>query len=216
MRGKKLEFSDMRAGDVLLFEDVTGAATHFGIAAGQAVVSHRSLASSNVTHAGLYDGASNILESSGQAGLRSMPLVTKHPGSKYQVFRVLDDMVSRHANNWAEKLINHRPDDKKNPAQKSEGFGRYGTSMATKGLFSRSKRGNGAKAAENRLISDPMADRAFYCSNFVVECFILACDTCKTAPVINADYRKVSPKLLQAELRGSGFWRYLGNYQVGN
>ncbi len=210
MKGENLGFKDMRGGDVLLFEDVTGAATHFAIAAGQAMFSHRPHASSSVTHAGIYDGGGKIMESSGAAGLRSMELIEKHKGYKFQVYRLNNKSVAMTAVSWAAKLIYERPADK----EKSEGFGFYDTGKAAKGMFSRSNRGSGAKKAVNELINDPFSDRGFYCSNFVVECYELACEVTGNTPVIDVDYRKVTPKILQANLRGDANWTYVGNYTV--
>jgi hypothetical protein len=210
MHGTALALTDMRGGDVMLFEDVTGAATHFGIAVAQTVISHRANASSNVTHAGIYDGGGSILESSGAAGLRSMQLVDKHRGYKFQVYRLNNKSVAMAAVSWAAKLINERPEG----AAVGDGFGNYDTGMAVKGIFSRSNRGTGAQAAVDNLRNDPFAQRGFYCSNFVVECYELACEITGTAPVIDVDYRKVSPKLLQANLRNDANWTYEGNYTV--
>jgi cell wall-associated NlpC family hydrolase len=214
MTGPQLQQTDLLIGDILLFEDVTGAATHFGIAALQVVVSHRKHASSNVTHAGLYDGGGRIQEAAGAAGLRSMALVEKHKGSKYQVYRYATPRLPLHASSWAEKLIAHRPESYKNPEFKGVGFGRYDTPMAAGGIFSRSNRGEGAENAVEGLIANPFADRGFYCSNFVVECYELARHALHHKPVIDVDYRKVSPKVLQANLRKSPEWTYKGNYIV--
>lgn len=210
MKGKDLDLDDMRSGDVLLFEDVFGAATHFGIAVGQVLLSHRMSASSNVTHAGIYDGGGSIMESAGAAGLRSMKLVEKHHGYKFQVYRLDNRRLAMMAVSWGAKLINERPSG----VSKSEGFGRYDTGMAAKGIFCSSSRGKGAVKAVKSLVNDPFADRGFYCSNFVVECYELACEVAGSAPVIDVDYRKVTPKVLQANLRNSSHWTYIGNYTV--
>ena len=69
-----INFEDMEKGDVLLMEDATSKLTHFAIAFAQAVISHRYKASSNVTHAGIYDGQGNIMEAAGAAGLRKANL----------------------------------------------------------------------------------------------------------------------------------------------
>ena len=210
MKGKDLGFNEMRGGDVLLFEDVTGAKAHFMIATGQAMFSHRRHGSSNVTHAGIYDGGGSIMESSGAAGLRSMELIEKHKGYKFQVYRLNNKSVAMAAVSWAAKLINERPAGGKT----SEGFGLYDKGKATKGMFSSSKRGSGAERAVGHLRDDPFADRGFYCSNFVVECYELACEVTGHSPVIDVDYRKVTPKILQANLRGDTNWSFIGNYTV--
>jgi len=210
MDGKDLGFNDMRSGDVLLFEDVTGAKTHFAIAVGQSLFSHRSNASSNVTHAGLYDGGGSIMESSGAAGLRSMKLVEKHHGYKFQVYRHSNKSVAMASVSWAAKLINERPSG----VGTSDGFGRYDTGMAGKAMFTRSNRGSGAKKAVANLKDNAFEDRGFYCSNFVVECYELACEVTGNGPVIDVDYRKVTPKILQANLRNNSDWSFIGNYTV--
>ena len=111
---------------------------------------------------------------------------------------------------WAAKLLNERPAGGK----ASEEFGYYDKGKATTGMFSRSKRGSGAESAVNELKDDPFAARGFYCSNFVVERYELTCEVTGNAPVIDVDYRKVTPKILQANLRGDSNWAYVRNYTV--
>jgi len=206
MKGDKLNLLQMDSGDILIQQEM-GGFTHGMIATGQFVVSHRSNAGSNVTHAGIYDGMGGILEASGKGGLQDAELVTKAKDSKYQVFRLKNNsLLADTAKDWAMKLLAHR--------EESSGFGGYGKGKALKGMFTISARGSGAKKAVQKLIDDPYTDRAFYCSNFVVECYELAADTHKYGPLIDVDYRKVTPKVLQANLRSSSSWEYVGNYYV--
>jgi hypothetical protein len=184
--------------------------THFLITAGQAVGTHQIGSSSNVTHAGLCDGGGSILEASGGEGLRSADFVIKHLGTKYQVYRYKGNpRIPEDAVNWAMKFIAHRGDET-NP---DKGFGQYSLRGAVRSIFSCSYRGSGAKKA---IDADPFADneRAFYCSSFVVECYERACKDLGLQPVIEIDYRHVSPKLLQANLRRCTDWDYVGDYTV--
>jgi hypothetical protein len=213
-----IDLADMKRGDVLLLDDVSES-THQWIARGQSIFNWHSKGSNSVTHAGLYSGGDhNILESAGSAGLRSMDICTKHPGYRFRVYRLQDTfayLLANAAAKKAEELIEQRPDDLKNAENSGVGFGRYGKSNAAFGLISFSNRGKGAKAAVSTLVETPGADRAFYCSNFVVECYELACHDLRVQHVIDVDYRKVSPKMLQAvfEKNNSG-WRQMGVYTV--
>src|SRR5262245_39105470 len=94
MTGTTLQLTQMKMADIILVEDwgkVVKDPTHTMIAAGQALLSHGTKASSNVTHAGLFDGCNSILEASGGEGLRSAYFVTVHRGTKYQVYRYRGD-----------------------------------------------------------------------------------------------------------------------------
>ena len=101
-------------------------------------------------------------------------------------------------------------------SKKSEGFGRYDTKGAGLSLLTKSNRGKGAKRAVGKRMSDPFEDRGFYCSAFVVECYELASGLYGTDPVIDIDYRKVSPKRLQSELRTDSRWKHVGNFVAGS
>jgi hypothetical protein len=210
MTGKDLTVRNMEIGDILLVEDFKDP-THFMIAVGQALVAHGTKASSNVTHAGIYDGAGNILEASGAAGLRSANFLEEHLGTKYQVYRYLGDKkIPERAFQWANAFVLKRGDEK----DKNKGFGRYSTSGALSSLFRSSIRGPWAKKAIANRLNNPTEDRGFYCSSFVVECFELACNELGKRPVIEIDYRFISPKMLQANLRHCTDWSYVGNYTV--
>jgi len=215
MKGDTLTLKDLKGGDVLLVEDIKDG-THKMIAVGQAVFSHRTRASSNVTHAGLFDGCDSILESSGAVGLRAANFFKDHLGTKYQVYRFdgLPLTLADCARDWAELLVEHRPWNLKTELEKGEGFGAYSKPKALHSLFSRSNRGKGAKSAVANLRNDPLAERDFYCSNFVVECYELACTQKGVNPVIEVDYRNVSPKRLQSALRHDPDWEHVGNFTI--
>jgi hypothetical protein len=226
MKGFPNFLSDLAIGDILLVQHHWGHVfkdrTHTFIAVNEAVFSHQFHSSSNVVHAGIYDGNGNILESSGEAGLRSAVIDQKMEGTKYQVYRYSNVHVARAAAGLAEHLINRRPNYLKSKTGKGSGFGRYSKPGATHSLFSFSNRGKGAKKAVDELVKDPYGHRGnsnkvrgYYCSNFVVECFELACALLAVPPAINVDFRKISPKKLQCFLRGANSgWTYEGNYTV--
>jgi hypothetical protein len=223
MKGTVLTQKNLLEGDVLLVEDWCHDFSHAAIALGQAIFSHGKNASSNVTHAGIFDGTRNILESSGDEALRSADFIMVHKKTKYQVYRYIGDSeeLPAAASAWAKRLIGHRYVDprmlnnKTGEVEKGQGFGRYGKAEALGSLFTTSSRGQGARVAVNQLVDDPYEDRAFYCSNFVVECYELACRELRIKPVIAVDYRHVSPKRLQKALRDrTDLWEYQGNYKV--
>lgn len=204
MKGQALKLNDMRSGDVLLLETLSGGFHPF-IGLGQSIMTHRMNASANVTHAGLYDGGGNIMEASGDFGLQSVRISGKKSGSKYQVYRVNNKSTAMCAVSWAAKLI----------LAKSSKFGTYSKKGALKSIFTRGNRGTGSQKSFDIIKNDPFKDRSFYCSNFVVECYELAKEVSGFNDVlIKADYRKVSPKMLQSELRNDSRWTYVGNYTV--
>jgi hypothetical protein len=160
---------------VLLLNDATSAWTHTAICIGQALLSHRVSASSSITHAGIYDETGTaILEASGAEGLRAADLTKKPSGYVFQVYRCVDLEAVRNnvppiAVMWARDFIERKQ------SGKHGSFGAY--SCPPKALVCRANRGGGAKAAVEKLRANPYKERTFYCSNFVVECYELACMT---------------------------------------
>jgi hypothetical protein len=217
MTGTILTIYDLKKGDILLVEDWTSEVTHFGIAAAQAVITHGRKASSNVTHAGLFDGGISILEASGEEGLRSAAFFINHRGMKYQVYRFTGDpRIPEFATERAVLYVRYRNVicNLSGKANKTKGFGRYDTTGAVASVFSSSQRGYGAGKALDKLVETPFADRGFYCSSFVVACYELACiDACHRR-VMDIDFENVSPKQLQSLLRQSSDWKHQGNYTV--
>lgn len=207
MQGSSLTLRDLRKGDILLVEDLKDP-THLMIGIGQAIMSHGTRSSSNVTHAGLYDGGISILEASGGEGLRSAEFFEKHRGTKYQVYRYRSDPdVAELAAQWAQRLVDKRGGE----TRKTVGFGRYDTPGALSSLLAPSTRGPLAKKAIAHRLANPDEDRGFYCSSFVVECYEVACELLRKRPVLEVDYRYISPKMLQANLRHGTDWAYKGN-----
>ncbi|HSB73672.1 MAG TPA: hypothetical protein VLT62_30465 [Candidatus Methylomirabilis sp.] len=213
-----LKLADMKTGDVLLLKDATSAFSHMAIALGQALLSHRVAATSRITHAGIYDETGTaILEASGAKGLRAMDITKKQSGFTFQVYRCVDLQAVRWnvppiAVMWARDFIERKESG-------SHGsFGNY--SCPPKALLCRANRGKGAVAAVEKLRADPYAERTFYCSNFVVECYELACMTQDCDPVFSVDFRKITPKTLQSTMRrkrlggDGGKWSYMGDFIV--
>jgi hypothetical protein len=229
MQGTILGLHELKKGDILLVEDCglhpTGKkghrfeGTHLGIAAGQAVITHRAKASSNVTHAGLYDGGISIIEASGEVGLRSAAFCIDHRGTKYQVYRFTGDpRIPEFATERAMDYVRYRNVicGLSGKANKSVGFGRYDTTGAVTSVFASSHRGCGAGKAFDKLVETPYADRGFYCSSFVVACYELACVDAGHRRIMDVDFENVSPKMLQSLLRQqTTHWKHEGNYTVG-
>jgi hypothetical protein len=201
----------LRAGDVLLLKDGGGffrEPTHMGITFGQSTLSHQLGSSSNTTHAGIYDGTAYILEASGAAGCRSAQLVTKN-NYRYQVWRYSrSKRIPAYAKDVAEQIIHTR--QAVNPGQANYSLGPH-----LGGLLRYSGRGEGARQAVANLMNDVTAIQQWYCSSFVVACYEVAREMRGfQTPVIDVDFRFVSPKRLQAALReaGSG-WEHVGDYK---
>ncbi len=201
--------TDMQLGDVLLLKDMSEW-THFGIAAAQAVLSHGMRRSSNVTHAGLYGTGNTILEASGSGhGLQAMGFADKAGHYHFEVYRWRDADAAYRAAYWAEVLISQR--------EHMPGFGGYSVSGAASSLFHSSSAGEGAQANNQALqnavltfdIDAIQNARDFYCSGFVVECYVMATPQ-GGQPPINLDYRYVSPKRLEGELRKGNGWTHEG------
>jgi hypothetical protein len=130
----------------------------------------------------------------------------------FEVYRLTGHAdTARQAAYWAEILIGQRND--------AAGFGGYSKPGATSSLFRSSTVGPGATQAIANLKAAALQDdfvtilqnRAFYCSAFVVECYVLASADNAAWNPINLDFRYVSPKRLEGELRkaGSG-WNHEG------
>ena len=215
-----LKLAEMNSGDVLLLNDATSAWSHFGIALMQGLFSHRVSATSSITHAGIYDETGTaILEASGAKGLRAMDVTTKQKGFTFQVYRCVDLQAVRWnvpliAVMWARDFIERKE------SGTHGSFGNY--KCPPKALVCRANRGTGAVAAVEKLRADPYAERTFYCSNFVVECYELACMTQDCDPVFSVDFRKITPKTLQSTMRrknlggDGGKWKYVGDFIVGS
>jgi hypothetical protein len=147
----------------------------------------------------------------GGEGLRSAFFVGTHRGTKYQVYRYRGDKtLPVIAAQWAKTFVAKRGGEK----DKNKGFGRYDTSGALASLFATSWRDPQSKEDIAKSLDNPEQDRGFYCSSFVLECYERACHVLGRRPVIEIDYRYVSPKLLQANLRHCTDWSYVGNYTV--
>ncbi|MEK6234800.1 MAG: hypothetical protein N2C14_08815, partial [Planctomycetales bacterium] len=157
----------------MLLNDAFSAGTHFGIAFLQSTFTHGWDQDSSITHAGLYGGKQNILESSGAAGLRSAQLCSKEPGLEYEFYRyTTSSRIADMAAWWAENLILTRKLDPTSTS-KSKWFGLY-TVKGTAGMLRSSKKGSKSEGRVEDLMKDPWKARGFYCSNFVCECYELA------------------------------------------
>lgn len=206
--------TDMRLGDVLLLKDI-GEGTHKLIAAAQAVLSHGHNRSSKITHAGLYGTGNTILEASGSGGgLQAGQFSTKAGHYHFEVYRWQDADTAYRAAYWAEVLISQRAH--------MPGFGGYSRSGATSSLLHASNAGSETQVNNQALqnavlgfdIDAIQGNRAFYCSGFVVECYVMAVPSGSTIP-IDLDYRYVSPKRLEGELRKGNGWTHEGYILAG-
>jgi hypothetical protein len=209
----------MKLGDVLLLKDM-GEVTHKIIAVGQAVMSHGWDRSSNITHAGLYGFGNTIAEASGSGhGLQSAAFNSKAAHYHFEVYRWASDEVAMRAAYWADILISQRG--------AVADFGGYSKSGAASSLVRSSSAGTGAAANNAAIQAAAQAALAsgtitatdfghdFYCSGFVVQCYVMAADA-GAAPPINLDYRFVSPKRLEGELRKGGGWSHVGFIVAGH
>lgn len=235
MNGPQLPIDQLRDGDILILEDI-GELTHLGIAAGQAVLTHGFNSASNVTHAGLYCSADKaILEASGPAGLRRMPLGRKRVGYKFQAFRytpraAAPSPIPATVVEIATRLIQLKITAQAARAGAGEttvytargGGGSYDSPGALIGGGALpSFFGPNAIAAIEALATACQQDETasnllFYCSSFVTSLYQLAemrsGVTSANISAIRLDYRHVSVKTLQGFLRNSVDWTYVGNY----
>jgi hypothetical protein len=193
-------------GAILLLED-TSETTHKGIAFFQALLSHSRNGSCKMTHAGIYrDG--NILESSGGGGmLQAIPLDAKDPHYTYQVYELAggNTQLMTAAADWAQRYVE---DCAKSLVP--TGFGAYSKKGAAKSLLGSSSRGKGSTKARKTMVTDTV----YYCSNFVAFAYDLACESLGVNPVLDVDYRKVSPKRLHNEV-SKAQWRHVGMIRGG-
>lgn len=211
----RMTADQMQLGDVLLLKDI-GETTHRFIAAAQAVLSHGWNRSSSITHAGLYGTANTILEASGSGhGLQAKSLDEKPGHYHFEVYRWRDAELAYRAAYWAEVLISQR--------EHMPGFGGYSKSGAASSLFRSSDAKSGAQA-QNRALQNALltfdidamqGQRDYYCSGFVVECYVMA-TSAGAKPPIDLDYRFVSPKRLHGELnKGGRGWSHPGHIIAG-
>jgi hypothetical protein len=226
---KVVGLESMKKGDILLLHDEKGGTkTHKLISRAQHYFLIMEEGDYHIVHAGIYDGNGNILEASGEKGLRSAPLNGKDKSLYYLVYRLSDaDMsdISDFATDIAFSLTTLRGERKEaKPEKLKEGekyfdldkdFGRYGTLSAGLGLIRSSSLGSNAKERLSKIANDPYMDRDFYCSNFVVETYNLACEFSDKSLVFNIDYKNVTPKRLQAEIMKTKGWELKGIYIPG-
>lgn len=210
----QLTAAQMRLGDVLLLKDI-GEPTHFLIAAAQALFSHGWNRSSDITHAGLYGTGNTILEASGSGhGLQAARFGDKAGRYRFEVYRWQDPEAAYRAAYWGEVLISQRAH--------MPGFGGYSKAGAASSLFHRSVAGREARLRNETLqtslgrfdIDARQAERGFYCSGFVVECYVMATERGGQVP-IDLDSRYVSPKRLEGELRKGRGWTHQGHVVAG-
>lgn len=210
----QLAANQMQLGDVLLLKDIRER-THFLIAAAQALFSHGRNRSSDITHAGLYGTGNTILEASGSGhGLQAARFGDKAGRYRFEVYRWQDPQMAYRAAYWGEVLVSQRA--------LMPGFGGYSKAGAAASLFRSAAAGAGAQAQNATLQAslgtfdiDARQDaRGFYCSGFVVECYVMAAAPGGRVP-IDLDYRYVSPKRLEGELRKGRGWTHQGFIVAG-
>ncbi|MGH2449180.1 MAG: hypothetical protein ACRDFS_11350 [Chloroflexota bacterium] len=198
----EISISDLQVGDLLL-KFMEASASNVMIAGGQAILSHNlSGGHATTTHAALYAGNGNVYEA-GSGGIRCAAF---RKGLTWSVHRYDNSAVAGMASVIAEGYVAEK--------MRSEGgYGAYSKSGALGSMFHSSSRGTGARAAESGLWgADPnVPSSSFYCSSFVTRSYIAAGQTFDPVVVpIDADYRYVSPKELQACLNRSRSWTEVG------
>ena len=155
----------LKRGDVFMVSDASSTFNHFAIAFGQAMMTRNS-DSSKITHVGMYDGAGNIIEASGQAGLRIVPLSSKI-GLKYKAMRLTAkeyEDTGELAADIAYQLCERRAEEFPPPAD--EGFGRNTKPGSISSIFRLSYMSTKAQQRLLEISKDPTFDRGFYCSRF--------------------------------------------------
>jgi hypothetical protein len=207
-----LKYSDLKVGDVLL-KHSAGSKTNVAIKAGEALISHNaSGGTADIVHAaifaGNFGGQQVIFEASGPGLIRED---MSGNGYSYEVYRYKEAKVASIAAMVAEGYVAET--NKSKEANPQDHYGAYTITGAVGSLFHSSSRGDGAQAAEGGLWgkSANPADDKFYCSNFVVRAYQAAGQTFdpKIVP-IDADYRYISPKEMQARLNKSADWSHPG------
>lgn len=209
---KKISLGEIVAGDVMLKTGITHA-SHVAIAVGQAITNWSGQGSSALTvHGAIYAGLGSVIESSGP-GLLHQPiskavwLVYRY--SNADVASIALDVantyyaMSRNAGNYTGQAKGNAP-----------AFGAYSTTQAVSSLARPTNVSPSGERA-SKAIWEGGARESFYCSNFVVRCYEAAGQTASPPQrPINADYRSVSPKELQARLNGDPRWRLIGAYSA--
>jgi hypothetical protein len=208
-----LKYSDLKVGDVLL-KHSAGTKTNVVIKAGEAIFSHNaSGGTADIVHAALYagnvGGSQVIFEASGP-GLISEDMSGN--GLLYEVYRFKNADVAEMAAMVAEGYVAET--NKSKADNPKDHYGSYSIGGAAGSLFHNSSRGKGAQLAEAGLwgkSANPATDK-FYCSNFVVRAYQAAGQTFNPKVVpIDADYRYISPKEMQATLNKSADWSHPGS-----
>ncbi|MCP4102021.1 MAG: hypothetical protein GY750_11410 [Lentisphaerae bacterium] len=213
-----MAIDELQTGDILLLADLSER-THKEISIAQAVFNQERLAQSKLTHAGIFDANGKvILEASGEAGLRRYPLASKKKGYKYQIWRLdcpsaLTRQLEIIAVDIANSLIEAKEMKQTDFFQRGAGktFGCYSIINSFMGF---SKKGQSASRELKTIKENIFAERLFFCSNFVLECFELSRLKCGySSQLFDVDYRYASPKNIQASLMRHGHqWKYSGYY----
>lgn len=207
-----LSYDKLKNGDVLL-KYATWKATNVLIKVGEALFSHnRSGGTCDIIHAALYAGDRGgqkiVYEASGP-GLVADDI--SGLGYRYEVYRYKQADVAEIASVVAEGYTADTARERaKNPKKH---YGAYSILGAGGSLFHSSARGKEAVKSEKGLWghSEKAPARTFYCSSFVVRAYLAAGQTMEPVVVpIDADYRHISPKELQARLNKDARWQHLG------
>lgn len=185
----------LQRGDVMLKHGVYKS-SHAAIAFGQALISHNLHGGGALTiHAAIFWGPGQVIESS-TGGLALAPLSA---GVDWDVYRYsgspdIPDIATEIAGNYLELQSN------------GSGYGTYDKGAALGSLVRNSNHGRKALSKAAGLWSDPTHDKKFFCSNFVVRCYLAAGQT-HDRPItpINADMN-TSPKELKARLEADANW----------
>jgi len=207
-----LKFKELLIGDILL-QHSSGSFSSSIVKFGQALLSHnRSGGSADVTHATMYSGnigGKQIIYASESPTLVAVDITGA--GYRYEVYRYNDKQLAELAAWIAEGYVAETNGRK--AANPKSHYGSYSVMSAFGCVFHSSTRGAGAKTAETGLwgSSQNKPSNSFYCSNFVTRAYLAAGQASgKNVVPIDADFRYISVKELQARLNKDSRWKHCG------
>ena len=197
-----LTIRDLRRGDIMLKHGIYKS-SHALIATGQALFSHNVQDAGALTvHAALFYGEGKVIESS----TPGLGITVLEPKVKWDVYRYRDAEMAELATLVAENYLHLQ--------QSGKGYGDYSKGSALGSLFHSSSLGPRAKEKASKLWEDGHT-RTFFCSNFVIRCFLAAGQT--YSPVrypIQADM-DTTPKDLMARLnKDSSNWNHMKDFEL--
>jgi hypothetical protein len=207
-----LQFKELLIGDILL-QHHSGSFSGAIIKFGQQLLSHnRSGGHGDLTHATMFGGSiggKQIIYASESPTLVAVDITGA--GYRYEVYRYNDRQLAELAAWIAEGYVAETSGRK--AANPKSHYGSYSVMSALGCVFHSSTRGAGAKQAEKGLwgSSAKTPSNSFYCSNFATRAYLAAGQASgKNVVPIDADYRYISVKELQARLNKDSRWKHCG------